>query len=43
MSYVVVREVLGPHEEAYIARDRSDKNPKEAEELGTFLGTLNLV
>lgn len=43
ISYVV--RVLGFHEQAYIARDRSDINPgtKEAEELGTFPGTLNLV
>lgn len=26
VSYVVVRELLGPHEQAYIARDRSDIN-----------------
>lgn len=26
MSYVIVRELLGPHEQAYIARDRSDIN-----------------
>jgi hypothetical protein len=45
VSYIVVRELLGPHEEAYKARDRPDINPraKEAEELGTFPGTLNLV
>lgn len=42
MSYVVVRELLDPNEQTYIARDRSDINPraKEAEELGTFPGLV---
>lgn len=36
MWYIVVRELLGPHEEAYKARDRPDIHPgaKEADELG---------